>query len=90
MRLTDDLTNPRWIWVKGFLFLGLAILAGGGLLLLHPEWEVVVLLGFCVWAACRWYYFMFYVIEHYTDPGFRYAGLGSWLRYAFSKRREPR
>lgn len=90
MRLTDDLTNPRWIWVKGLLFLGLAILAAGGLLLLHPEWEVVVLLGLSVWAACRWYYFMFYVIEHYTDPGFRYAGLGSWLRYAFSKRREPR
>lgn len=89
MRLTDDLTSSKWIWAKGFLFLFLAVLAGGGLLLLHPDWVEAALLALCVWAACRWYYFMFYVIEHYTDPGFPYAGLGSWLPYAFAKRTKP-
>lgn len=89
MRLTDDLTSSKWIWAKRILFLLLAMLAGGGLLMLHPDWVVAALLALCVWAACRWYYFMFYVIEHYTDPGFRFAGLGSWLRYAFGKRTKP-
>jgi hypothetical protein len=32
---------------------------------------------------CRFYYFAFYVIEHYVDPGYRFSGLGSsfldWL-----------
>ncbi|RYG20648.1 hypothetical protein EON82_19980 [bacterium] len=83
MRLTDDLTSRRAIFAKGWLFLVLGVLAAGSLLALHPKWETALLLGVALWAFCRWYYFMFYVVEHYVDEGFRFAGLFSFLRYVW-------
>ncbi len=88
MRLTDDLTNPRAILAKGWLFLLLGFLAAGGLLALHPGWRELTLLAIAIWAFCRWYYFMFYVIEHYVDPSFKFAGLTSFLRYLQSSKRQ--
>ena len=32
-------------------------------------------------SFCRSYYFAFYVIERYMDPGYRFSGLGSFLLY---------
>jgi hypothetical protein len=87
MRLTDDLTNPRAIFAKGWLFLVLGLLSGGALLALTISWQVALLLGITVWAFCRWYYFMFYVIEHYVDPSFKFAGLNSFLRYFLTTRK---
>lgn len=87
MRLTDDLTSRRAILWKGWLFLVLGVLAAAGLLALHPTWETAALLAIALWAFCRWYYFMFYVIEHYVDPSFKFAGLGSFLRYLRSSSR---
>ncbi|HWA84089.1 MAG TPA: hypothetical protein VG820_11670 [Fimbriimonadaceae bacterium] len=88
MRLTDDLTSRRAILLKGWLFLLLGLLAGGSLLALDFSWQNAVLLLVALWAFCRWYYFMFYVIEHYVDPSFKFAGLSSFLRYSFSRRRK--
>lgn len=81
MRLTDDLTNPRAILAKGWLFLLLGLIAVGALVALDPTLPHVALLAIALWAFCRWYYFMFYVIERYVDPSFKFAGLGSFLRY---------
>lgn len=81
MRLTDDLTSRRALLFKGWLFLLLGLLAAGSLLALNFSWQNVALLLIALWAFCRWYYFMFYVIEHYVDPSFKFAGLGSFLRY---------
>jgi hypothetical protein len=86
VRLTDDLNDPRAILVKGWLFLLLGLLASAGLLALSPTWEAGVLLAIAAWAFCRWYYFMFYVIQHYVDPSFKFAGLSSFLRYLRSRR----
>jgi hypothetical protein len=36
---------------------------------------VAALLAILVWASCRSYYFLFYVLQHYVDPHLRYAGL---------------
>jgi hypothetical protein len=83
-----DLKNPRWIYAKGFLFLGLGFLAAGGLVLLHPDWRTLALLAIAVWAFSRFYYFAFYVIEHYVDPGFKFAGLGDFVGYLLRRRRE--
>jgi hypothetical protein len=47
-----------------------------------------VLLAIAVWAFCRAYYFAFYVIEHYVDPGYHLSGLGSFARYLM--RKQPR
>jgi hypothetical protein len=86
VRLTDDLSDPRAILTKGWLFLVLGLLASAGLLVLYPDVRVAVLLGIAAWAFCRWYYFMFYVIERYVDPGYKFAGLGSFLRYLIARR----
>ena len=82
-----DLKNPRWIYAKGMLFLVLGGLAAGGLLVLHPEWRTASLLALAVWAFSRFYYFAFNVIEHYVDPGFKFAGLGDFAVYLFRRRR---
>ncbi len=81
-----DLTSPRLIYAKGFLFLLGAGLAGGLLVWEHPTARVAVLLTIVVWCSARFYYFAFYVIEHYVDPGYRFAGLGSFARYLLRKR----
>jgi hypothetical protein len=76
-----DLTNPRWIKVKAALFLILGLGSSLVLLIEHPDWRVATLLLISLWSFCRFYYFAFYVIEHYVDPGFRFSGLWSFLRY---------
>jgi hypothetical protein len=34
-----------------------------------------LLLVLVIWSFCRAYYFSFYVLERYVDPGFKFAGL---------------
>jgi len=85
----SDITNPRLLYIKGTLMLLVGVLAAVLLLGSHPEWKVAVLLGVAVWGFCRAYYFAFYVVEHYIDPGYRYAGLSSFVLHAF-RRRWPR
>ena len=87
MRLTDDLTDLRAILAKGFLFLLLGLLACVGLLAQNPSLETAALLGIALWAFCRWYYFMFYVVERYVDESYRFAGLSSFLRYLWVSRK---
>lgn len=80
------LTNPRWIKIKGVLFLFLGILASGLILVEHPDWQIGFLLGVAVWSFCRFYYFAFYVIESYVDPTFRFAGLSAFAVYLITGR----
>jgi hypothetical protein len=82
-----DLTNPRLIKIKGFLFLLLGVFAAGLILVEHPEWHVAFLLAVAIWSFCRFYYFAFYVIEKYVDPSYRFAGLSSFVRYLVVERR---
>ena len=81
-----DLTDSRWIKFKGVLFLLVGILSSGLLLFDHFEIRTAVLLGISIWCFCRFYYFAFYVIEHYVDPAYRFSGLVSFARYLFSRR----
>ena len=81
-----DLRNPKLIYAKGFLFLLLGLLAAGTLVLLHPDWRTAALIALAVWSFARFYYFAFYVIEHYVDPGFKFAGLGSFVSYLLRKK----
>ncbi len=84
-----DITNPRWLYFKGGLFVVTGVLASGLLLLECPSLKVAALLGVAIWSFARAYYFAFYVVEHYADPGYRFAGLWSFVRYAWA-RRTPR
>ena len=81
-----DLTNPTWIKVKGLLFLVIGLLSSTLLILEQPSFKIAVLLAIAVWCFCRFYYFAFYVIEHYVDPGFHFSGLWSFVGYLWSKR----
>jgi hypothetical protein len=80
-----DLKDSRWIKFKGLLFLMVGLSASGLLLFEHREAKTAALLGIAVWCFCRFYYFAFYVIEHYVDPGYRFSGLGSFGRYWLSR-----
>jgi hypothetical protein len=80
-----DLTNPKLIYAKGFLFLAGGLLAATGLILENPTAKTVLLLAVAVWCFARFYYFAFYVIEHYVDPGYRFAGLGSFVRHLLAR-----
>lgn len=81
-----DITHPKLLYAKGLLFLVTGLVAGTLLLVEHPTLKVGLLLAICIWAFARAYYFAFYVIEHYVDPGYRFAGLGSFVRYLITRR----
>jgi hypothetical protein len=49
-----------------------------------------VLLVIAIWCFCRVYYFAFYVIEHYVDPGYRFAGLVDFMKYWWGRGGAPR
>jgi len=83
-----DLTSPTWILIKGGLFLVLGLMVGALLLIQHPTLYVGFLLITAVWAFCRFYYFAFYVIEHYVDSNYRYAGLLSFARYLIKREQQ--
>lgn len=82
-----DLTDPRWIKLKGILFLLIGLFSATLLILEMPTLKIGVLLAISIWCFCRFYYFAFYVIEHYVDPGFRFSGLWSFACYLLKRRR---
>ncbi len=82
-----DLTNPKVIKLKGALFFALGLLASALLLFDAPTLRDGALLGIAIWSFCRFYYFAFYVIEHYVDSRFRFAGLADFLRYWWGRKK---
>jgi len=84
-----DLKNPRLIKLKAALFLVIVTIASGLLLLRTPEITSGLLLIVALWAACRCYYFAFYVLHHYVDSTFRYSGLWDLMRYLLRNSRNP-
>ena len=85
-----ELTKPGWIKLKGFLFLLIGLASSVLLWLEQPQLKTALLLAIAVWCFCRFYYFAFYVIEHYVDPGYRFSGLCSFAMYLWSKRHRQR
>lgn len=81
-----DLTSKPLIYTKAVLFLLAGTLAAAGILIDRLELRTAILLAVTVWCFARAYYFAFYVIEHYVDPTFRYAGLMSFARYCLRRR----
>jgi hypothetical protein len=77
-----DLQSTRAIWIKGWLFLLIGLMAGGLLLIENWSWRTALLLALCIWGFCRFYFFAFYVIERWIDPGHKFSGLGAFLIYA--------
>ena len=68
-----DLKDPRLMYLKAGLFLLAGCAAVTGILVEFPSVRLAALL----------------VIEHYMDPGYKFAGLGSFLLYLLrQKKRE--
>lgn len=88
MKLLGDLPSPALMYLKAFLFLVAGCLAVAGVFLQNPSVQNALLLWIAVWSFCRLYYFMFYVVEKYTDPGFRFDGIFSFLAYLLRKRKQ--
>jgi hypothetical protein len=85
-----DLHDPALIWLKGILFLVIALVSCALVWLESRTVKNALFLAVGLWAFARAYYFAFYVIEHYVDPQFRYSGLGSLLRYILTHKKRDR
>ncbi len=73
--------------VKAALFVVIAVLAAAVLVAREPTYTTVGCVAAIAWASSRAYYFAFYVIEHYVDPGYRFAGLWSFAVWLWRERR---
>ena len=82
----SDITSPKWLYAKGALFLLAGLFASVLLLVESPTLLTAFLLVVAIWSFCRLYYFAFYVIEHYIDPQYKFAGLTDFVRYVWQKR----
>lgn len=82
-----DLKDVRLMYLKALLFLILGCLGAAALLAASPDLRTLLLLGITIWSFCRLYYFIFYVIEKYIDPSYRFAGVGAFLAYLLAQRR---
>ena len=80
-----DLTNPRVIYLKGFLFVFAGLIASAAILIEIPSVKIALLLAIAIWCFARAYYFAFYVIQHYVDPNYRFAGLWSFVKYLIGR-----
>jgi hypothetical protein len=80
-----DLKSATAIWIKGGLFLIIAMVSALLVALELRTLKGCLLLALCIWGFCRAYYFAFYVIEHYVDPGYKFSGLISFCQYILRK-----
>lgn len=85
----SDLTNPRLMYLKAILLVAIGLTSGFLLWFQTPSLMTLVLTLLVGWSFARAYYFAFYVIEKYVDPGYRFAGLISFLRYCVGSRKKP-
>jgi hypothetical protein len=83
-----DINNPCLLWIKFGLFVFVGVMATALALFFFPHPRLAALMAVAIWAFCRAYYFAFYVIEHYVDPSYRFAGLGSFIGYVLRHRND--
>jgi len=82
-----DLQHPGWMHLKGVLFIVILLISLAVLLVESFSWKNVALLGLIIWASARFYYYMFYVIERYVDPTYRFSGLWDFFwRYLLKQK----
>ncbi len=75
------------MWLKGWLFVLIGLMSAAILLFENWSWRTALLLVLCVWGFCRAYYFAFYVIERWVEPGYKFSGLAHFLSYWWRRRR---
>lgn len=86
--MLGDIKSTRLLYLKGGLFVLLGGLSAALLIAEHPTAKTALLLALCIWSFCRAYYFAFYVVQHYADPNYRFAGLWDFTAYCWRKLRQ--
>ena len=86
--LMTDLKSNKLIYLKAFLFLVILICSAGVIIAEIPDRKIAALLALAIWASARLYYFMFYVVGKYTDPGYRFSSIYSFIKYLFKRRKK--
>lgn len=85
-QLFRDIRSKGLLHAKGWLFLLVGLLAASALLLESPNLRTFALLVIAIWAFCRFYYFLFYVLENYAGRRRPYAGIWDALRYILGRK----
>jgi hypothetical protein len=78
--------NKKLIYLKGILFLIIGIVGFLYCLLLNFSIFFFFMLVLTIWAWCRLYYFMFYVITKYVDPDYKFSSIFNFLQYLMRKK----
>lgn len=86
MRLFEDIKSRWLLHAKGFLFLFLGFLAGAMILVDSMNLRTVALLLIAIWGFCRFYYYLFYVLENYAGRERKYAGILDALKYLLTRK----
>lgn len=81
-----NLRSARLMKLKALLFVLAGMLAVALLLMEAPSLRTAFLLAVTIWCFCRAYYFAFYVLERYVDPGLRFSGLIGLARCWMARR----
>jgi hypothetical protein len=81
-----DLKSSKLIHLKGLLFLFIGLLSSLLIIAQTTNIQIFLLLILCIWAFCRFYYYLFYVIENYIDSNYKFSGLLSFLFYLANKK----
>jgi hypothetical protein len=76
-----DLKDTNLIYLKAILFLAMLITSAAMLIYEPCAFKRAILVPILIWSSARLYYFMFYVIEKYVDPSYRFSGIFSFLKY---------
>ena len=92
MKITGDLKHPWLIHAKGLLFIIIGVISAGLLFIQVPTFRTAVLLCSTIWAFCRFYYYLFYVLDRYLGREKRFAGVIDAIQYLISNsdRSEPK
>jgi hypothetical protein len=92
MPLNRDIESKWLLHAKGFLFLTVGLLAAGTLLFDSQHIRTFLLLLITIWAFCRFYYYLFYVLDKYIGRDQKYAGILDAMKYILksaSKAKQP-
>lgn len=77
------------MYAKAAMLLVAGSAAAALLILRSPDLTTAALVAIAIWAFCRAYYFVFYVIERYIDRSYRFSGLLSVVKHLVTSRVKP-
>ncbi len=81
-----DITHRKIIYLKAGLFVVAGAMASALIVMESPLLRTAALLAIAIWCFARAYYFAFYVIEHYVDATFKYAGMLALVRHMIARK----